>query len=165
MTKRAILLEALASTPADVARLARGLDETAAAWRPAGGWSCHDVLAHLVAIEPLYLARLQRIVTENEPTAAALLPDESTHDPALPAAALVELFGELRGMTCGWLYELSPAAWQRQAIHETHGRTTLRFLVQALVAHDIEHTSQLVTIIGQWRLAKRQFANVPEGGL
>lgn len=164
MTKRAILLEALASTPRDVARLARGLDEPAAVWRPAGGWSCHDVLAHLVAIEPLYLARLQRIVTENEPTVAALLLDETAHDPALPVAVLAQRFGELRGVTCGWLCELSPAAWQRPAVHETHRRTTLRFLVQDLVAHDIEHTAQLVAILGQWRAANRRLAGQLEGG-
>jgi len=162
MTKRAILLEALASTPADVARLARGLDKPAAAWRPAGGWSCHDVLAHLVAIEPLYLARFQRIVTENEPTVAALLPDESLHDHTLPLAMLIQRFADARGVTCAWLHEISPADWQRSAIYETTGRTTLRFLVQDLVAHDIEHTSQLVTIIGQRRLAQRRPAPMPE---
>ena len=48
MTKRAILLEALASTPPDVVRLVRGLDETAAVQQTDGGWSCYDLsLIHI----------------------------------------------------------------------------------------------------------------------
>jgi uncharacterized damage-inducible protein DinB len=163
MTKRTILLEALASTPADVARLVRGLDETAAVWRADGGWSCRDVVAHLAHIEPLYLARLRRVVAEDEPTVAALLPDKAAHDRDLPVLDLAQSFDKARCLLHDWLCELSPADWQRPAIHETNGRTTLRFLVQDLVAHDIEHTAQLVTILGRWRAASRPLAGRPEG--
>lgn len=169
MTKRAVLLEALASTPADVGRLVRGLDESAATWRGDGwswhdtwswhdAWSCRDVVAHLSAIEPLYLARLRRIVAEDKPTVAALYPDESTHDTTLPTAALAERFLTIREVTIAWLREISAGDWQRPAIHETKGPTTLRFLVQDLVAHDIEHTSQLAAIIGLWRAERRHLA-------
>ena len=164
MTKRAILLEALASTPVDVARMVRGLDETSAVWRADGSWSCRDVVAHLAYIEPLYLACLRRIVAEDEPTVAALLPDETAHNHDLSTTGLVERFGEARQLTCDWLREISPADWQRPASHDTKGRTTLRFLVQDLVAHDIEHTVQLVAILSQMRAAKRQIAGQPEGG-
>ena len=78
-------------------------------------------------------------------------------------------------MTLEWLHEIGPADWQRPAIHETHGRTTLRFLVQNLVAHDIEHTSQLALILGHLRAKRRaddealsqrrQDASAPEVGL
>ncbi len=162
MTKRAILLNALASTPADVARLLRGLDETSAVWRASGGWSCQDVVAHMAHTEPLYLDHLQRIVAVDEPTVAALLPN--VHDLTLPIAVSLQRFGEARRVMCEWLREISPAAWQRPGIHETNGRTTLRFLVQDLVAHDIEHTAQLAAILGQWRAAQRPIAGQPEGG-
>ena len=83
MTQRAVLLEALASTPTDVARLVRGLNETAAAWRAAGGWSCQDVVTHLAAVEPLHLARWQRIVAEEEPSLAATEVNQTLVDTTL----------------------------------------------------------------------------------
>lgn len=162
MTQRLVLLKALASTPADVARLARGLDE-AAVWSPDGGWSCRDVVAHLAHIEPLYLARLRRILAEPSPVIVALLPDPAAHLD-LPIAQLSAHFQSMREVTLDWLREIGPGDWQRPAIHATRGRTTLRALVDDLVAHDIEHTSQLVTILGQWRAEHRRSVGAPEGG-
>ena len=164
MTQRSVLLQALASTPADVARLVRALDESAAAWRPEGGWSCREVVAHLAHIEPLTLARLRRVLAEETPTVVALLPDPAAHDPDLPIARLAEHFQIARVETLDSLHEISPGDWQRPAIHAAKGRTTLRGLVDDLVAHDIEHTSQLVTILGQWRAAQRRLAASSESG-
>lgn len=164
MTQRSVLLQALASTPADVARLVRALDESAAAWRPEGGWSCREVVAHLAHIEPLTLARLRRVLAEVTPTVVALLPDPAAHDPDLPIARLAEHFQIARVETLDSLHEISPGDWQRPAIHAAKGRTTLRGLVDDLVAHDIEHTSQLVTILGQLRAAQRRLAASSESG-
>ena len=163
MTQRAVLLVALASTPTDVARLVRGLDETAALWRGCG-WSCRDVVAHLAAVEPLHLARWQHIVAEEEPTLAALGADETLADAASPLSDLTVRFQQGRDLSLAWLREIRPVDWQRPARHETKGRTTLRFLVQDLVAHDIEHTAQLVTILGKWRQERRQDAGGPGDG-
>ena len=163
MTQRLVLLNALASTPSDVARLTRGLDEAAAVWSPDGGWSCRDMVAHLTHIEPLYLARLQRVLAEQSPIINALLPDPAAHLD-LPIVQLAECFEHVRGVTLAWLHEISPGDWQRPALHATKGRTTLRNLVDDLVAHDIEHTSQLVTILGQWRTAQRRSAVALEDG-
>ncbi len=156
MTQRIVLLTALASTPADVARLVRGLDEAAAAWSPDGGWSCRDVVGHLAHVETLSLARLRRVQAEPSPALSAILPNPTDHAPDWPIAQLAAHFQTLRGVTLDWLREISPGDWQRPAIHATRGRTTLRSLVDDLVAHDIEHTSQLVTILGQWRSARRR---------
>jgi uncharacterized damage-inducible protein DinB len=166
MTQRAVLLEALASTPTDVARLVRGLNETAAAWRAAVGWSCRDVVTHLAAVEPLHLARWQRIVAEEEPSLAATEVNQTLVDTTLRPmlSELTERFWQSRRLSLMWLREIQPADWQRPTNHETKGRTTLRFLVQDLVAHDIEHTAQLVTILGEWRQQRRQDAGEPGEG-
>lgn len=169
MTKRAVLLEALASTPTDIERLAHSLDETTAAWRPELGgevhrsMSCYDVLSHLCAMEPLFLTRLERIVTEDEPTVPALHAlTLGLEDATIVAARSVEQFRQARMATLTFLQALSPAAWQRAAIHEHKGRLTLRFLVQDLVTHDIEHTHQLVEIQQARRaFLKRQAAAAP----
>jgi uncharacterized damage-inducible protein DinB len=172
MTKRVILLEALASTPADIERLVCSLDETAAIWRPErGGRSCHDVVSHLRAMEPLYLARLERVATEHEPILTALhettpgIDDGTTWPSALDIAQVAGQFRAAREATLAFLQALSPAAWQRAAIHERRGKTTLRFLVQDLVNHDIEHTNQLVEIQQMRRRAQKRpaGASLPGG--
>jgi len=155
MTKRAVLLEALASTPGDIDRLVRKLDVPAATWRPAGGWSCRDVVAHLLFVEPHFLARLRRIVAENEPAVAAIHPDTAAHDLSLPIAQLGEQFRARRAETLAFLGELSPGGWQRAAVHPQYGRMILRLFVQVMVDHDIDHTNQLVEIQTRQRAAAR----------
>jgi uncharacterized damage-inducible protein DinB len=127
MTKRIVLLQALASTPQDISRLVGKLDDEAAAWRPEGGWSCRDVVGHLCYVERLYLARIRRVAEEDEPAVEAIHPNESAHDTETPVAGLARQFNEAREMTLATLQELSPGAWQRAAWHESKGRMTLRW--------------------------------------
>lgn len=158
MTQRAILLEALASTPADVARLVRGLDEAAAGWSADGRLSCRAVVADLAAAEPLFRARLQRVVEEERPALAPLATAATASGDDTPIAALAERFRSARGETLAWLQALGPGAWQRPARDASGSRATLRSLVQDLVAHDIDRTGQLAQI----RASRR--AALAEGG-
>ena len=164
MTKRIILLQALASTPNDINRLVRSRDKTSAGWRPLpGDWSCRDVVNHLRYIEPLYLARLQRVIAEDEPAVPTIHPDTVPDDPELTISDLAGRFRAAREATLTFLQELSPGGWQRVAHHERNGRMTFRYLVQDLVSHDIEHTNQLVEIQSRYRAALKQQAVVVRG--
>lgn len=151
-----MLLEALASTPADIARLARGLDEAAATWRPEGGRSCRDLVAEMIRHEAHSRAQFRRVLAEDEPALAAPAPPLATND-GKRLAALVEQFAQARAETLALLSAIGPGAWQRPALHPTGGRTTLRFLVQELVAGDIAQTNHLVRLRSAWRVAR------PEG--
>ena len=130
----------------------------------ANGMTQRSVLLQALASTPADVARLRRVLAEVTPTVVALLPDPAAHDPDLPIARLAEHFQIARVETLDSLHEISPGDWQRPAIHAAKGRTTLRGLVDDLVAHDIEHTSQLVTILGQWRAAQRRLAASSESG-
>lgn len=147
MTKRIVLLQALASTPADLARTLDGIDEAAARRPPASGeWSVADVVNHLIDVEQRYRERLRRVVREERPMLPAIRPDEAAHD---PDAALGELLGRFEGaraQTLAFLGELSPADWQRPADHETWGETHFRFLVHNLADHDTLHLNQLAEV-------------------
>ncbi len=152
-----MLLEALASTPADIARLARGLDEAAATWRPVGGRSCRDLVAEMIRHEAHSRTQFRRVLAEDEPSLAALDPPRPASD-GNTLAALVEQFAQARAETLALLSAIGPGAWQRPATYPTGGRTTLRFLVQELVAGDIAQTNQLVMLRRAWRAGR------PEGG-
>lgn len=152
MTKRTILLQALASTPADVERLARGVDDAIfAGLAKADTVSPGEIVNHLLAVEHAYLYHINRIIGENEPIVPAIHTRAEHFRPRVPLPAAAEQFRQAREEMLATLEELPAGDWQRKAIHETEGRIPLRFLIQCLVEHDIEHTNQLVEIRQAWR--------------
>lgn len=153
MTKRAVLLDALASMPKDLGFMLRRAEETAVYYRPAPHeWSIADVLVHLAVMEQRYLARLQKIVAEQRPFLPTLHPE---NQPApRPLAELVTAVQDARQQTLTFLHSRKAGDWQRTAVHETLGATNFRFMVQRLVEHDTEHLNQLIEI--QTRLKSRE---------
>jgi len=153
MTKRIVLLQALASTSNDLSLMLRGIDGAACHRRPADDeWSMADVVNHLIGVEKRYRQRLQRVLDEEEPWLSYIHPDEPARDPQASLPTLLARFQEERAETMALLKEIGPGDWQRRAVHETKGNVTLRFLVQYLVDHDIQHLNQIVEIQQQLRM-------------
>jgi uncharacterized damage-inducible protein DinB len=145
MTKRIVLLQALASTPADVVRIAGSSEPGLTHARPRpDSWSMADVLRHLVEVEERYLLRLKRVVAEDQPHLPLILPAEEPLPPRDTAAELARDFAAARSATLAFLNGLSAKDWQRQAFHPGEGETTLRYLVQNLVDHDTLHLNQIL---------------------
>jgi uncharacterized damage-inducible protein DinB len=156
MTQRAVLLQALASTPRDIDRLVRALPPEGREWRPGGDWSAQQVLAHLVEAETILRTRLERIRLEDNPSLPHFDPQDHARPPDLPAAAgLVQAFAESRGATLKFLTDLDPGEWQRPARRDSLGGTTLRWQVVDMLNHDLAHLGQLVDIRVKWDDAKR----------
>ena len=152
MSKRTILIAALDSTPKDLTFLLRRMEETAVHQRLAfNEWSIADVLSHLATIEPLYLARLQRIVGEERPYLPYLHPETMPQPTSTPLADLFAAFSAARQTTLDYLKSLKAGEWQRPAIHQTAGPTKFRYMVQMLVDHDTEHLTQIAQIQQQLR--------------
>src|SRR5215216_5638751 len=93
MSRRELLMNSLQATVHDLIRNLRTIDEAAARRAPTPEeWSIADVVAHLGYIEPLYLARLHRIVEQDNPFEPFLHPDRSAHDLLRPLNALLQQF-------------------------------------------------------------------------
>jgi hypothetical protein len=147
MTRRSVLIESLEATPRDLARLLRPIDAAAALWRPApDDWCIADAVAHLGYCEAPHLARLRRVVEQDNPFEPSLPPDESAHDLARSLAELLEAFVARRTETIAFLTSLEQRDWGRPLVHETIGPTKLRDQVQELVAHDNMHLEQIVAL-------------------
>ncbi len=147
MSRRDVLLKALASAPPDVRRMTQGVDPDDARRRPAlEHWSLADVVSHLVDIEKRYRAQMQRVVAEAHPVWRYLHPAEATHDLQTPLDALTEQFQVARAETLAFLEGLPAGIWQRKVQHETVGEISVRFLVQRWVEHDTAHLSQLASV-------------------
>lgn len=148
MDKRyGMLIEALSGTPKDLRRLIRPLADAGTLARPAvGQWCIKDAIAHLGYIEPRFRARFERIVAEDNPIVPRLSPDQTAHDLAQPAAALIDAFAVERELTAAYLGTLTQAQWLRVCTHETFGVTRLRKQVEILIGHDNEHLAQIVGV-------------------
>jgi len=135
MTKRAVLLKALASMPSDVERVLKGAD-------PADR-DLASVLHRLLDSETRYLDQFRAVVREERPVLPALEPGLIDDDDGA-LGDLVDQFQAARRETLEFLEHLSVGDWQRKAVHENVGETSLRFLVQHLVDSDTHYLNQLV---------------------
>jgi uncharacterized damage-inducible protein DinB len=147
MSRRSVLIESLQATPQDLARMLRRVSADDALWRPAPGeWCIADVVAHLAYVETPYLARLRRVVEQDNPFEPYLHPDASAHDLSRSLTDLLDEFVRLRGETVAFLESLEQRDWGRKLVHETIGPTRLRDQVQELVSHDNAHLDQVITL-------------------
>jgi uncharacterized damage-inducible protein DinB len=147
MTKRIVLLQALTSTATDMTYILKGVEgQPSNLNRPSDVWTLNDVLNHLIFVEGRFQERLRRVVEEEKPTVPAILPEDTPLVDEAKTADLIQQFKESRNQTISFLKMLSPGQWQRPAIHERTGPTTLRFLVQLMIEHDIEHMNQIVQL-------------------
>jgi uncharacterized damage-inducible protein DinB len=155
MSRRSVLMEALAATPSDLARMLRPVDAATVLARPTpDDWCVADVVAHLGYIEPLYLARLRRIAEQDNPYEPYMHPDASAHDLRRPLSELFDEFAARRAETLTFLAGLAQRDWGRPLVHQTYGPSKLRDQVQGLVTHDNDHLEQIVTLREQ--LEKRK---------
>ncbi|MCL4869271.1 MAG: maleylpyruvate isomerase N-terminal domain-containing protein [Anaerolineae bacterium] len=147
MSKRIVLLQALAATPVDLRRMLKNGPDAAAHQRPSPNqWSIAHVINHLLDVEERYLARLQRVIQQENPSLPYIHPDESSYDPRPSLPDLITQFEQARAATLLFLKEQPPGAWQRPAVHQTLGPTQFRYLVQMLVDHDTQHLNQMIEI-------------------
>ncbi len=145
MSKRQVLLDALAATPGDLERLVKGSDSATLIQRPTPDeWSAADVLCHLVLVEELSLARLQLVVEKERPSVSPIHPDPASHDLTQPLTTMLVNFRRARQATLAYLQELKAGDWQRMGSHSTRGNLSLRVLVQFMVDHDTAHLNQIV---------------------
>ena len=146
MSRREALMESLQATPRDLARLVRPLSDDEGRWQPApDAWSVAQIIAHLAYGEIGFLARLKRVVAEDNP-AVEYIDDPGGHDLNPPLATLLEGFVARRAQTVALLAGLAQRDWGRPLVHPTVGPSRLRDQVQIFVDHDSEHLAEIVRL-------------------
>ncbi|MEJ2750434.1 MAG: DinB family protein [Anaerolineae bacterium] len=150
MSKRIVLLQALAAALSNLMLLLQDVDPQSFGLRPSPDmWSAADVLSHLLAVEAQYRQRLQRVLVEERPFLPLILPDETKHNLSVTPSE----FAAARQQTLAFLRDVPEAGWGRTAVHETQGEVTFQFLVQYLVDHDSQHLNQIAMIQQQLNAA------------
>lgn len=125
-------------------------DETLTRAAVDGGWGAVEIFCHLRDAEELFVERVNRILTEDEPFLPAvdesLWPIEREYDQQQPREAL-EQFARLRARFVDLLADLDASGWQRRGHHAEDGDQTVLWYARHSIEHDAEHEQQLKTLL------------------
>jgi len=142
------LIETFASQPSEFQTMLRSFD-AASLHRPLepGGWSSHQVMAHVLASESeALLPRILRILDESDPE----LPnwDEigwmaNDYDSERSIVEMLKAFAAARKPVEDRLAGLPLEDWNRAGVHPTRGRRTALWWLEYTVAHAKDHLNQL----------------------
>jgi len=105
-------------------------------------WSAHEHACHLALVEPLWVARLERILGEDVPTILSYEPD--TDEPpdrliAMDLEAALADYERGREALLGRLETLRPADWERRAVNTAHARYSMFLMCRHVALHDMLH--------------------------
>ncbi len=146
--------EALTVMQATPARIAGAIDGLSASilQRPApdGGWSLHQVIAHLRDAQDLLAYRVNLILEEDDPPLEAKAvwamqggnakPKESTHD-------VLRVYRASREQTVRTLEGLPVKDWWRTGRHTEFGPLTILQTVSYFTAHETSHGAQFDALL------------------
>lgn len=153
-TRHVVTLQALHGAPGRVTGLLARLPGQAAVWQPAPEtWNAHMLVAHLAGSEGPFLKRLEHILAEANPYVPYFGPDVARPDAPGTLDELLEQFLAGRQALVRRLVELAPEDWERPAVHETMGPTTLALQAQNMTKHDADHLAQLAALAQAWEQA------------
>lgn len=112
-----------------------------------GGWSPHQVVVHVVAVdEQALLPRLRRIQEEERPELSnwdGALWMEDHYDPSVELPALMAHWRGEREERARALPAAEATDWNRVGFHPGQGERTLLWWLEYAVAHAKEHREQL----------------------
>jgi hypothetical protein len=111
--------------------------------RPLSGKrSAHENLAHLARHHEVFLERIRRILTEDEPRLARYRAEEDPQWPKWPAMPIDEMLRRLktlRGDLIELVNNLSPDQLRRIGMHPTFGEMNIVLWVEFFLLHEAHH--------------------------
>ena len=131
------VLAALGGLPARLAVAARA---GAALPTPAGEWTPHEIVRHLIAVElDVWHPRIRQLVVEEHSTWPWLEPGPWAGEPDATLDRLLEIHAAARSHTVAMLAAFDDAGWARTGTHATFGELDAAGLMARAIDHDEEH--------------------------
>jgi uncharacterized damage-inducible protein DinB len=122
------------------------------ALRPvSGGWSAHEILAHLARHHSVFLDRLRQVLAEDTPRFARYRAEEDREWPqwsALPTAEVLSRLHDLRARLIEWVAALSEADADRCGVHPLFGTQSIGDMLEFLLFHEGHHIYVMMTRLG-----------------
>lgn len=145
-----LVLAALAGTPKEIGRIARGHDDRQLHRSPAAeAWSARDIVAHLRACAEVWGRSIDRMIQEDHPTIRYVSPRgwiKKTDYLDQDFRVSFRAFSEARSALLDTLRTLDTAGWSRRATFTgtTLGRdATVLIYARRIADHEVHHLEQL----------------------
>lgn len=124
-------------------------------YRPANGWSIHEIIVHIADSEANSYVRCRKAIVE--PGAQVMAYDEEGWARALDYHAsspddALELFMWLRRKSFKLIESLPDALWANTMQHPENGTMTLDDWLDVYARHIPEHISQMQTTYDAWEI-------------
>lgn len=108
-------------------------------------WSAHEHACHVAVMEPMWAARLERMLQEDHPTIVSYEPDDQDPDRllAMDLRAALATFDQERQRFVRRLRTLEPEDWFRSATHTAHARYSVFLMCRHMAMHDALHAYRI----------------------
>jgi len=112
-----------------------------------GGWGVSNLLWHLLTAQQLLSGRVEKMLTEANPSLASLAAWAVDIDEGSSGAEILEKYLHMRQASLTLLGGLSPADWQRSGMHDEFGPVTVLSQAGYFARHDQLHLPQLEKLV------------------
>jgi uncharacterized damage-inducible protein DinB len=151
MTSAEQLIAALERAPGIVIPLVRQADPAIVKRRPPSGkWSIHEHACHLAEVHPLFFQRLDRMLSEDNPTIRSYDPGRDDPQDALLRIDLdsaLRRFTHDRNRLVERLRQLRPNDWTRTARHEEYNSYSVFTMFRHVALHDFFHAYRIEELL------------------
>lgn len=145
------IINTLAASPVLVVGLIHEVPTELRKRRPAHGkWSAHEHACHLAAVQPLFNARLDMMLREDNPEIIPYFPGKEDEGGALLERNLEEelqRFTRDRAALVERIKELKPHEWERPARHGEYNQYSVRIMFRHLAMHDMIHAYRIEEVL------------------
>lgn len=141
------VLRQLAAGPAQIVSLVSEFDSRILKRRPRPGvWSAHEHACHLPAVQPIFVERLEYMLSTPNPVIRSYDPSRDDPPDALLQVDLQEAmdrFVSEREQLLKRLHQLALHEWAIEAQHEEYSRYSVFIMFRHLALHDLYHAYRI----------------------
>lgn len=159
------IVDALERAPRTVSALLGEIPAALLTRRPRPAkWSAHEHACHVALVDPIFRARLDRMLGEDTPLIVSYDPDADESPDALlrmNLADAVASFTRHRAAFVERVRALAPGDWGRRAEHTEHSHYSVFVMLRHLALHDMLHAYRIEELL----LRKEWAAEHDTGGV
>jgi hypothetical protein len=150
LDRRAEIIKTLRATPVVLRALVDGVDDARLRRRPAPGeWAIIEVVGHLADTEERALARVRRMLAEDEPELEPFDQEalaEERHYLELSLEEELARLEDLRRQHLAELEALDGSGWARTGRHGEHGELSVELYETHVAAEEVDHLAQIARL-------------------
>ncbi len=145
------IVDALKRAPRIVSALLQEMPAALLTRRPQPArWSAHEHACHLALVDPIFHARLERMLDEDTPLIVPYDPDTDESPDALLRMDLDNAMADFtrhRAHFVDRVRSLAPAEWTRRAEHTQHSHYSVFIMLRHLALHDMLHAYRVEELL------------------